>query len=250
MPRSVCLHTVPSMRRARKLAHPPAPRYAGLWRAPRLFAQQVDEFSQTQIRLIANRDHMRQWQRSLAHGDVRGKHPRLRQDCRAITRARAAMRKRPECRAIEIIDHAVAIWVPPAPYRPVRYADRLLTRATIVMRLAEPGGITDDPARAHRRQARIVSGTSVAGIARKIASGASGRSAILATQGRPANCSRFGFTTHMPPENPARRASPIATAASAPPMNAMWRGFSKRSKFARLAGVMAFRPPEAAIWIG
>src|SRR6056297_1397628 len=70
------------------------------------------------------------------------------------------------------------------------------------------------------------------------ASGASGKSWIVGTQLSPASVSRLGFTTHICPKNPARRASLMATAASAPPMKAICRGRNSLSKFWRLAGVM------------
>ena len=81
------------------------------------------------------------------------------------------------------------------------------------------------------------------GTATKAASGASGKSAMLANALRPPTSTRFGFTAHTGPAKPMRSHCLTTSAASRPPMTAMERGDSRRARGARI--MLALAPQRA-----
>ena len=98
------------------------------------------------LRLVAGRADIGDRQAAPLHGHVDGHVRALRDDRHAALDAHAAMLVRPEQRAVEIVDEAVAVR-PEDRHVAGRLDERRLQRRA-VLRLAEAGGVADRPARA------------------------------------------------------------------------------------------------------
>ena len=109
-----------------------------------LFRQRLDQIFDAKHRLIADRDHVRQRDRTLVHRQVRRQHPRLGDDSSSPVRAIAAMGKRPKRRSTEIVEHTIAI----RPYQShVACSFGQGPFALDVPHLAKPGSVADNATR-------------------------------------------------------------------------------------------------------
>src|SRR5262249_22982294 len=86
-------------------------------------------------------------------------------------------------------------------------------------------------------KARRMSMVGSRGTAMKVASGASGRSAIEAKHLRPPNSLRLGFTTQIAPEKPVSAQRRIESSMAWPPTMQTWRGFYRSRSISRRTDV-------------
>ena len=113
-----------------------------------VFAKDIYKILKPHHGLISCRNHKRQGETALAHGNVRGKHPALRDDCGPVSRTITPMCKGPERYVIKVIDHSVTIWADHG-----HIADSLnqsiFQMFAVSSSLFEPRRVTDNATRPH-----------------------------------------------------------------------------------------------------